>query len=208
MILDWHLGLGDAIICNGLVRKLAERNDSILLPTWTRNLPTVQAMFSDLLNVTAMPVNQEERYPGATAIGVNDPSFGSQGSFDQEFYRLAGVDFDCRWSAFKIPETEPQLEPPLGRFMLIHGTTSDGKKIDVSRILTDELWDVTWIPVESIPGRLTQCIKLIAAAEQIHCLDSAFVHLVESVPSSGALFFHDYARPNYFQRRKDWMVLN
>jgi hypothetical protein len=202
LILDWHLGLGDAIICNGLVRVLAERNSQIVLPVYHHNHASVTAMFSDLPNVMYQPVNADTNFPGALSIGVHNPGFGKgSGSFDQEMYRLAGVDFEHRWSSFKLPEAvkETQLEPPSEPYALIH--QREGFLI---RERPSKLKEVFVLPLTPC---ITDWVKMIASADEIHCIDSAFVHLVESVPSKGKLFFHSYARPNYFQRRKNWTVL-
>lgn len=206
LILDWNLGLGDAVICVGLVRTLAERGQQMVLPVYHRNHASVAAMFSDLPNVMFQPVHDDTNFPGALSIGLHNPEFGSgPGSFDQEFYRLAGLNFDLRWSAFKLPDTikETQLELPREPYALIHQRKDVGAIVQSKRV-DPKLKKVFVLP---LTPRITDWVKMIAGAEEIHCIDSSFVHLVESVPSKGNLFYHEYARPSYFQRRKDWTVL-
>ncbi len=206
VILDLNLGLGDAIICNGLVRELAKRYDSLILPCWERNLPCVSHMFSDLPNVRTMRVLDDRPLPGSLRIGINVPEFGSVEPFDRAFYHFANVDFDCRWSAFHVPDSGTEIAPPDKPFALIHEMSSGGPR-ELERWRISEGENLEWVTVGPRTPLITDWRLMIAAATEIHCIDSAFVHLVESVPTGAKLFFHSYARPNYFTRRKDWTVL-
>ena len=216
LYLDWNLGLGDAIICNGLVRVLADSERRIMLPSWPRNLASVRHMFSDLPNVEVLiPANGDGPIIGGRelevlSIGVHGLQYEGSNSetFDQHFYRRAGVPWGCRYSRFAIPAT-PQILPPSTPFRLIHGRASDDSCIDDARLYAEPL-STGWITIrveENLTHPLAAWVDMIVAASEIHCLDSSFIHLVESVPSTDNLFFHSYARPNHFQRRKPWTIL-
>ena len=45
-----HLGLGDHIVCNGLVRELIKKCDLIYFPVKHHNFATVKFMFRDIPN--------------------------------------------------------------------------------------------------------------------------------------------------------------
>lgn len=212
LYLDWNLGLGDSIICNGLVRALAESERRIILPSWPRNLPSVRHMFSDLENVDVIvPLNGDGPLVGGPdlevlSIGLHGtPYEGSNSeSFDQHFYRRAGLPWEYRYSKFALPKDTVQIAPPRGDFRLIHGRASDGASIQSERLSRG------WLNIHvenNVRWPLAAWVDTIAAASEIHCLDSSFIHLVESVPSTDNLFFHEYARPSYFQRRKPWTIL-
>ena len=49
-----HMGLGDHIICNALVRHLAKK-DTIIVPVKKHNETSVKFMFSDNENIVVMP---------------------------------------------------------------------------------------------------------------------------------------------------------
>ena len=51
-----HLGLGDHLICNGLVRFYASRYTSVFLFCWSSNLSSVQFVFRDLSNISIVPI--------------------------------------------------------------------------------------------------------------------------------------------------------
>ena len=61
-----------------------------------------------------------------------------------------------------------------------------------------------------VTPRITDWTGVMACAEEIHCIDSAPMHLVESVPTCGKLFFHRYARKatTHATLRKNWEVLD
>src|SRR5687767_9503298 len=51
IVIRSHLGLGDALIINAIVRDRAATYDKVILPTKGRNQPSVSFMFRDLDNV-------------------------------------------------------------------------------------------------------------------------------------------------------------
>ena len=57
-------------------------------------------------------------------------------------------------------------------------------------------------------------IKILESAEQIHCIESSFAALIESIEIKANLFAHRYARPeakndykHEFTYKKDWQIL-
>lgn len=224
--LDWNLGLGDAIICNGLVRELAQRYDRIAVPCYEHNLPSVRHMFSDLPKVqvvgvigdTPPPLHMhpaeatiggspgEWLYYRVVSVGMRARHSGRHSrGFDRDFYDAAEVDFECRWKSYSVPvdgrETPPLAEP----CSLVFNRYSEG--------VCNYLHDISGGPPVLVAGdcpRITDWVPAISTAEVIHCMDSAPLHLVESVPTRGKLFFHKYARNDgnsNFTLRKDWTVL-
>ena len=102
LYLDLNLGLGDAIICNGLVRTLA-KDRQIVVPCYRHNIPTVRHMFSDLANVSVREVVGDaplpERGEETLSIGMNYHGPIHSERWDEAFYLRAGVPFDAKWGA-------------------------------------------------------------------------------------------------------------
>lgn len=205
LYLDWNLGLGDAIICNGLVRELAKHNDFIALPCKKHNLLSVRHMFSDLDNVRIFGEHPPTSMMNLS-IGLNHPRWGTVEPFDRAFYEFAGVDFNCRWSSFHVPPTR-YIPPRVGGDTLVFNWSSHGEHTlrDVNRA------EVFW-PSPDFTPTIFEWTAIISAADEIHCVDSAPLHLVESVPTRGKLFFHRYARPAtinvHATLRKPWILLD
>ena len=95
LFIDWNLGLGDSIICNGLVRVLARQHGRfVIVPSYTHNLPSVRHMFSDDHNVCVVDVADAALYcdESVLSIGLNHPRWGTVTPFDRAFYEV-------RWRA-------------------------------------------------------------------------------------------------------------
>ena len=213
--LDCNLGLGDAIIMNGLVRYLAyaELGKALVVPCWKRNLPSVRHMFSDLENVVVLPVEGDgppdrEVYPNVIPCGIHSPKWGSVEPWDRAFYELAGVPFDAKWDHFFVPPSDSELAPPRAPFELIHEDYGRGFKIDGRRPSP-----LPSFMVEPKTPLLTDWRNFIREAQQIHVIDSAPMHLAELLPTAGKLYYHKYARAKGNRHhtdavlRKDWTVL-
>lgn len=210
--LDWHLGLGDAIICNGLVRHLA-KSEALVVPCYEHNLPTVRHMFSDMENVMVLPVTGDappdrKTYPNVVSCGMRHPRWGSVEPWDRAFYEFAGVPFDAKWDLFHVPESGSELFThalPLG---VLHDDVARDISIDLVRLPKLDFYRLR--PVTSL---LTDWRWRIMAAPEIHVIDSAPMHLVELLPTTGKLFYHKYARAKGNRQhsdatlRKDWTVI-
>ena len=131
-----HLGLGDHIICNGLVRELV-KNDSSCLYAKHTNANTVRLMYRDLLNLSIIGVNNDEEItnPMALRIGFDYILKAREKNltWDQAFYHQCGIDFNKRWDSFFIKrdyEREQDLYKKLNPldlpFSLVHSKGSDG----------------------------------------------------------------------------------
>lgn len=102
LLLGTHLGCGDALVCNGLVRYLCERKDLVVVVVKRRYINSVRFMFRDILNVAVYPVTNdmsEVSFPKFTQLGfeillLGDNS-GKQWHTDDDWvsdlYKQAGV---------------------------------------------------------------------------------------------------------------------
>lgn len=212
LYLDWNLGLGDALICNGLVRWLA-RTREMVVPSYEHNFPTVSHMFSDLPNVHVHIVVGDSPQPlegnDMLSIGINAKGFGEDPQWDRQFYTLAGVPFDAKWDYFHVPETGDELQAYDRPFQLIHDDDARDFVIPRARI------SPTLRRLRIAPQRpcLTDWRNVIRDADEIHCIDSSVLHMAELMPTTGQLFYHKYARakgnPNHQDPvlRKPWVIL-
>lgn len=215
------LGLGDSIIVNGLVRCLCKEFDKVYFPCWTHNLPSVKFMFSDepkiqVQEVTTpndifiMQVQHETNGVKVLKLGTyhGTPPLGRE-SFDETFYRQAGVDFSERWNSFKSPFLGSHLElsDPKKPIAFIADSKERGFEIEDQRI---DISLMKFRPWNSFT--VFEFAPILEAADEVHAIDSAFMHLIESIPVKGKLFYHQYARQpvlpyNQVKKRKHWTTL-
>jgi len=197
------MGLGDAIICNGLVRTLAEQ-DEVRWPCHGYFYKSVSSMFEDLPQVKVFPVPAQftgfnaANYlipdnPGALVLGFAGKNF-DHANWVLSFYYQAGLSYETRWEKFKLPERWVPKEWGIKRnFVLIHEDVRRGYRIDRSRLPKGLMVK----PVQFSYSPLWNYLTAIAMAKEIHCIDSCVSHLVDSFYQELAgtpLVFHRYAR--------------
>lgn len=223
LVLRSHLGLGDHIICNGLVRTLLEGEyDQVIMPVKSRNVSSVIAMFEDLPgSVSVVSVKDDEqadeycsqvtqwpacklKYLGLGCFSLDKPFDGR--IWDREFYTHAGIPFESRWSKFFHAGLLTPAVPPSEPFIFLHEDVSRGARIDRSHIRSGIK---TLEPSGNKGLPIGHYIPLLHEAEEIHCMESCFANLADSIPTkANRLVIHAYARdsvpPTY---RKNWEIL-
>lgn len=192
-----HLGLGDHVCLNGMVRKLAEKND-IALFCKIGNLDAVRFMYRDADNIDLVPILNEEEvadrvagkflkigWKEAFAIGRANPNM----TCDEWFYTQAGIDYSERWSSFYIQrdlvEEErvyKKLNPSNEPYVFVHDDQDRGYEIDI---------DAPKIVRNDMTENLFYMGLVIERAEEVHLMESSLKCYVEHLEPIGELFFHN-----------------
>jgi hypothetical protein len=202
-----HLGLGDHIICNGMVRYFHKENGALKLFCYEHNYKNVAYMYRDLENFELISVKDENEADSiiknldssikVIKIGFNKLSEFTDRVFDEAFYAIAGLDFSVKMNNFYF-ERELEVEKeilfkmnPTGeKYVFIHDDIHRGFKIDESRILSPykKIYNDNSIP-------LFHCISLIENAEEVHVMQSSIKDLINSFKFPKPKFFlHEYVR--------------
>ena len=135
-----HLGLGDHIICNGLVRRLINTDDKYSMFVKEHNKISVEFMYRDLTNLSFIVgddsfVNKfisENNIEGKDLI-ICGFTWLANCSWDEVFYYQHNIDFKERWKSFNVERDFNMedylydfLNPNNEDFALIHKIGSDG----------------------------------------------------------------------------------
>lgn len=213
-----HLGLGDHIICNGLIRELYNSYKEISIYCKRENETNVKYMYRDLENCQFISVKKEEDIcinSETLKIGFEYILFAQKFgiTWDESFYRQCDIRFEKRWSSFYIKRDEEResilfekLNPKKEPFALIHECGSDNiprvktelisknlKQIKIKKGDTDNIFDY---------------LLLAEKAEEIHCIDSSFKHLFDSFLLKVNLFYHNIpARGTPHQHKNKWKIV-
>jgi len=205
-----HMGLGDHIICNALVRHLA-KEDPIIVPVKMHNFISVKFMFSDNENIHVMPFSGDNdtdiycKHIAAAGIkviwnGHLGPSKKaweeSNSNFDRKFYEQAEVDFNLRWDGFKIPENSfdwkklfhlrfPDIEP--ADYIFLHNTSSTEVRQINEKYLQH---DLIFVPDIEFTDNIFDYVGLLENAKEVHCINSSFICLADSLNLRGELHYH------------------
>lgn len=210
-----HLGLGDHFVCNGMVRFMADALSCkrLYLPVKSFNLGTIFQMYSDDPRIVPLSVVSDADVPLLPEVSADVPvvRVGFEkcrpNDWDVSFYDSIGLSYDIRWSHFKVnrdPVREKLLDSyfglsPKDKFVLIHEDSSVGTfpiKVDT---------DLRVIKVKKVSDSLIDWCGLIERAEEVHCIDSSFVHLAQSMNVKRGVYHNNKTR-NLFVLKKEWQI--
>lgn len=203
IFIQGHLGSGDHLVCLPIYRHFSETHN-VIVPVKFHNLPSVQWMVRGL-NVALIGVEDDtgaHNLADATArrgarilrLGMFSKGFDEK-RWSETMYEQAGIPFEKRWSDWKIDrDLSREFEPPKEPYIFVHDDERRGFKIDAKRLPNG------WIECP-IPGKTENIFdycRLIEEATEIHCIDSCFAILADSLTTLKAKRFvvHAYARPN------------
>ena len=206
VLLEPHFGLGDNLICIGLIRSIAEQNPKVryylaCLPPYFHSIAW---MFQDSDNIFPVAVTRgREARQLAGFLNASHQTIGIYNidlkRFDACFYEQYDLPFEYRWSKSQVPpgpksdalfeELNPTEEP----YMLVCRTESGNAIFDL-KINNPHNYKV----IEIFPAthNVYDWTKLVQNASEIHTIDTAFLHFVENV-----LYGRD-AKPLYYHLAK------
>lgn len=214
-----HRGLGDLIICNALFRDLAKTRSNVIIPVKYEYYESAVYMLRDIPAILPVPANRKDdatrivnglRPSGDVLFLGNSGTNYSRQSFDKSFYNQAGIPFERRWDGFKLErDVHSELPHPSQPFAFVHDDAERGFLIDRSKPCFSGLSEC--IPFRTRTNNIFYWIGVILAANEIHCIDSSFALLVDSLilPKHIKLYLHRYSRPaeTIPTYRLDWTYL-
>lgn len=205
------MGLGDHIICNGLVRHLQKKNSEVTIFCYNHNYENVKQMFSDNPNISIITVSSDHevtQYIKSKNIHSSKylrigfekmHSLSSSMKFDQVFYQIAGIDFQVRFDEFYIERNKEleeivynELNPHNEPYIFLHEDVKRNFLIDRSKIPTN------YKIIENDPKyNIFHMLKVFENAEEIHLMQSSIKDLINSIKMDRPkIFLHNYVR-NY-----------
>lgn len=203
-----HLGLGDHIITNGLIRTLISNKpkDQYISFAKYHNHESVSFMYRDLPNIYIQAVSSDADVDMFLAdksnvrrIGFSHVNDYGHIPFDLTFYRQMNIPYDMRWSAFRYKrgciDREKKIYTDLtlcksDQYIFVHDDPNRGtinpKYLEGKRVIR---------PVVGLTNNIFDYVYTIENAKEIHCIDSSFMLLVDSLTYlKSPQFFHKYAR--------------
>lgn len=218
IVLEPHMGLGDALINLGLIKTIAKQNPKSIFfyACLQSNYHSIMWMLKELNNVFPLVVSsgrearQYASFKNAIylPIGVIDVDIKK---FDQSFYAQHKVPFYLRWELCKTSagirskELFEKLNPQNLPFMLICNKDSSQHVYDLK--ITNR-FNLLTINVSPITTNIYDWTDLVLEASEIHTIDTAFIHFVENTLNSETkqkLFFHKIRKSTTdFTRRLFW----
>ncbi|MBT8525899.1 hypothetical protein G6724_08070 [Polynucleobacter paneuropaeus] len=222
VLLEAHFGLGDNLICLGLMRAIAENNPGIRyhLACLPQYFHSIAWMLESSKNIfpTVVTSGREARqlanFLNATyqTIGIHNIDIKR---FDESFYEEYGIPFDYRWTKSAVPagprseELFNKLNPDNKAYMLVCRTESGNNTYPLK---IDNPSNLKVIGICPATQNIYDWTKLVEHAAEIHSIDTSFLHFVESVlyeKLHGELYYHLAKKKlkSAFTRKLPWQLV-
>jgi hypothetical protein len=205
-----HLGLGDHIICNGLVRNLISKDEENYLFVKPQYIESVSFMYKDLHNLNLIPVKDDYAVVNyLKSNDIKDASITCYGGtpfgyykhplskeFDDSFYLQNNLSFDKRWTDFKCSryiKREMELFNKYGvkegEYVFLHEDVSRGFKIDRNKIIRKDLPIIE--PKSELTNNVFDYTYLMSMSYESHFIDSSFRLIFDSYKlRTTNIFYH------------------
>lgn len=219
IIIHHHLGLGDFIICNGLINYLSTKIKKLILPVKNSLNSQISFLYSKNKNINIMPIKNEiEIYKtGKQVLRVGFEK--NNGKFNSSFYHQLNLPFSVSFEYFDLPidnQKSSILHQHLkdyfkvnNEYRLVHNESSQGT-VDIT--FENKLPTIYVNKESDLFKNIFHYTNVIENAKEIHCIDSSFLHLVERIPTNAKLFFHAKKQNNQISEKlelvKNWNILN
>lgn len=221
LLIKQHIGLGDYLICNGLIRVLAEKYN-IILPVPINYLPSVEFMYRDQSNINCIAherINYSE-FPNIKVIGYDWTQHRSEfpgENFEEMFYRHADVSFECKKNKFKVLRdikreedlfNSLNLAPNSYTFLHEYNAGDSNSSVKINRNLVKNQ-NIISVGVNIFSKNIFDYITLINHAAEVHVIESSMfclIDLCQEITNSN-IYCHRYAKRNKnLLGQGDWMV--
>lgn len=202
-----HLGLGDHIICNALVRKFSSEYEQVSLFCKIHNKESVEFMYRDLNNLKVISLTDDKEVinylldkskSDIILVGFQNMYFTGSNNFDVSFYSQFGIEFDFRWSNFKLIRDIEREEKLFKYFNLDENSEyiflhdDDRFHIDINKIDNKEISVIK--PNRDLTNNIFDYIKIIENAKEVHTIESSFLFIIDSLSLNKETYAHRYPR--------------
>lgn len=200
-----HQGLGDHIICNGLIRHFVDIQNEVTVFCKPQYESNVSWMFRDDTRIKVLAVGQDQdtvNYIMQNNLITNTLLVGFDRlwrefqppvveTFDEAFYKMSYLPFEYRFTKFKYERdfqkekeafdfVNPNNEP----YIFVHGD------VDKSKVRSD-------LKIVENPTNfgIFDILTILENAEEIHIMESSIKCLINSYTfEKPKLFYHQYVR--------------
>lgn len=224
-----HLGMGDHIMCNGIVRSYAEKYDKIFIFVKPHNIGNVKYMYRDNNKIKFIPLddadaknfinfNPNNKY---LIVGITPEWFHNfdvkklYKTFDEGFYIAANIPFEDKWNKFFF-QRALDVEKDVfynklklkdeDEFIFIHDNLDQGRAFK-SEYFSKEHKKIR--PGNFPNIRLFDFLYTIEKAKEVHVMNSSFMNIIDCIQlRNDGLFLHSYARTDMGDNPNPKLKLN
>ena len=208
-----HLGLGDHIICNGLVRSLINPNDSYTMFVKSHNRETVEFMYRDLSNLFFIEgddyfVNnyiRENNISNENLIIAGFYTHPNAKDFSESFYLQNNLPVNNRWSNFYVNrnlEKEKKIFKYFNvnenEYVFVHDDATRGFSINEDLIENKNLPIIR--PKIGLTSNVFDYCYLMEKSYESHFIDSSFRLIFDNMRLRNTNIFYHIKMKNNVRR--------
>ena len=222
LIIHHHLGVGDNIDCNAIVRFLSDGYDSVDVFALSIHASMIEYMYRDLPKISIIPVEGNEYTAVSnylmgqtgednTFLRIGHENYPVDQPPDKNcwelFYEQLNLPYELKYNGFHVdPDEENEnrvynkLNPDNEDFIFVHEESSVGTftlnfNTDMKIIRND------------VDENIFHFTKILKKAKEIHVMESAYKSMVEHFPTEGKLFFHNVREHPLGKTKKNWEII-
>ncbi len=231
ILIHHHPGLGDHIMCHGIVREYAKKYGRVGLLALPRNFASVNFMYRDISNLAVISATEAEAkefvaenaragglgFEEIKVIGFEHLDRTSGVPLQKQLYRIAEVTLSKTWDNFFVARDIARERAlyekvaPNGDYIFLHEDAPRNYRIE--RKLIDKKFKIVE-PNEKLTDNIFDYCSVIEKAKEIHVIDSSFMFLIDCLAYNAPgqkLYVHRYARENEMWKlpvlKKNWKIL-
>jgi len=212
LFIHHHLGLGDHLDCNGMVRYILKHGsyDKVSVFSKSNYFSMISYMYRDTDDINVLEISKEDEYGDVKRIvSENEGELlvighqfypGKQAELSQDkncwefFYEQIQVPHQVRYDYFHVerdPEEEQRvfnkLNPTNEPYIFIHEDAARGFLLNRDHFLNKNLKIIE----NDVTENIFHFTKILEEAQEIHCMESSFKTLIDFYCKQDNIFYHD-----------------
>ena len=234
LFIHHHLGLGDHLDCNGMVRYILKHShyDKVAVFSKSNYFHMIDHMYRDTDDIEVWEVDKNDEYSSVAKVIQREnksqcppeilivghehyPGPEAEKRLNKNcwefFYEQINMPYSVRYDYFHVErdlEEEQRvfnkLNPNNEPYIFIHEDADRGFELNRDHFLDKSLRTVE----NDISENIFHFTKIIEEAKEIHCMESSFKTLIDIYAKQDNIFYHDFRTQPLGQNSLDkWKII-
>ena len=229
-VLYHHLGLGDVIICNGMVNYISRSFKRIHLIVDKKFYKQISFLYSENSSVQVVPADLEKPNHANNFVSEYSNEYNLEvlkvgwenidwskykKPFNESIYKQLGINYSYSYNYFYIPNDKTREDALVNHLIDYYNADINNIKL-VHQTASNKNYAIKLNPKENyiFIEKESDLFKniflysgLISISKEIHCINSSFIHLVDRVSTNSRLYYHN-VRGKKIKYRNKWRDVN
>lgn len=207
LIISYYVGLGDNFITCGIVNFMSQFFDTVYVPVQEKYKTTIECLYQDNAKVKICVTTPEFCWSDTNYIKakynigeVTELYLHHNGQIfelEKKIYEKSKLPYSVRYEYFRLPHDIPGARKLYKKLIKSAPYCLVNKECSWGGFQLKINTDLPVVYLE--PGHtdnVLDFVDIIYGAEEIHCVDTSFYHLIEVMNVKAKLYFHHARFPN------------